>query len=146
MLPRLLELVKYSINRIPRCDILLSCSDTDRSYHYKNKYYSPIIDSFIDYCHSREVKTSTISDRISYLNGENTYGYSYVANRRLICIRFSCKVVGLFLPRELAFEYRVRLEAKIWSEALILAKPKIVAAIQPDYPYTNLRYATWCHI
>jgi len=128
-------LLENTLKKIKPCDILLSCGDADRSFVYKELHYSPLIDSFTNYCEIRGISVCSISDRISHYYGERAYNSPYTANRSLLMIRFVLKVIKVFgLSEKKLFKLRIKFETIIWRNALLLTKPRIVIGIQPDIP------------
>lgn len=117
------------------CDVIFVCADSDRTFIFRSKYYSPLTDSLADVFEQNGIKTRSISDRISHFVGNTAYGEPLSANRKLLAIRFAVKAL-FFLHRNKysAYKWRIKCEAKVWKETLLLSKPKVVIGIQPDAP------------
>ena len=54
MFLRIYDIIKFLISKsdykyIKQADIIISTNDIDKSYFYKNKLYSTIADSFVEY-------------------------------------------------------------------------------------------------
>jgi hypothetical protein len=104
-------------------DVLLICNDSDRSYTFEGKRYSPIIDSLGDICRNHGLRVGTVANRWSSILGDAGHGAPASMARSLLAVR---------AMSPLSAERREAREVALWSRLLDRAAPRIVLAIQPD--------------
>lgn len=116
-------------------DLLLVCSDSDRSFHYKNRFYSPLLDSIGDIATSLGAKCIRFSDRISSHVGVEAYQSPFNMNRQLLCFNLAKKLaLKLGFDAAKVVRYLEIRESRLWLKVLAKVQPKLVIGIQPNGP------------
>ena len=116
-------------------DLLLVCSDSDRSFQYQNRFYSPLLDSIGDIANSLGADCIRFSDRISMRVGLEAYQSPFHMNRQLLWFNLA-KRLALKLGFDAAkvVRYLEIKESSLWIKVLTNVRPKLVIAIQPNGP------------
>jgi hypothetical protein len=113
----------------PLADVLTVAHDNDRSLFYRNRWYSPLIDTIEDDLRSREVKSISVSRVISRIKGEIAHGNVFSPEGSFARALVIKRLVGIF--RRKGYPYS-KMEEDIWGDILDKSQAKKVLGIQPS--------------
>lgn len=124
MFLRIYDIIKFLISEsdykyIMQSDIIILTNDTDKSYLYKNKLYSPIADSFLEYLKKYNNSYLAISLPGSKLNKEQTLLNYLNINREY----FISKIKNFFSNEDKLILF--------WKKIFKKVNPEIIICIQP---------------
>ncbi|MEW6996846.1 hypothetical protein AADZ86_03950 [Colwelliaceae bacterium BS250] len=117
---------------IKPCDVLLLKHDVNCGYIYNEKLYSPIVDSFMEYCLKANFEVQTVAKFYSTCAGHSTYGAPYSMNRIAFRDAFIGRVLSLVRGNEYGNNYRNSKLVKVWKDILEISAPRLIVAIQPE--------------
>jgi hypothetical protein len=80
--------LKDETKYISRCDILFFCHDVDRNLKFKNKNFSPLIDTLSENLKKKGFVCQSISFPISILKSSESFNNPIVINRSFMIARF----------------------------------------------------------
>jgi hypothetical protein len=124
MFLRIYDIIKFLISKsdykyIKQADIIISTNDTDKSYIYKNKLYSPIADSFVEYLKKYNNSYIAISLPGSKFNKKQTLLNYLNINREY----YISKIKNFFSNEDELILF--------WKKIFKKVNPKIIICIQP---------------
>lgn len=130
----------FSLQTLKPCDILITCSDNDRGYNYKNQAYAQLLDSFGDYLENHGFVVQSVA-RLPYsqLVGTKAYRnpiafpwidrYIYMgAKIRSLVLAFIHKPAA---KREIIHSWIEKQYVNLWENILLQSNAKVVIGIQP---------------
>lgn len=113
----------------PDADLLTVAHDTDRSYLYDGRYYSPLIDTLEDDVRAAGGRCTSVARIISSIKGDKAYGDVRSPEGAFARAFLQKRLLGVL--RRGSYPYS-RPEENIWSEILSATGAKSVVAIQPS--------------
>ena len=123
-----LALVFNELKKIPRSDVLLVCTDGDRSFNYYNKKYAPLLDSVNEKLVEAGIKTVTISLPITEIKSNTAYGNVFSVNGLIARARIRDSIGRLANRRNHSKNSNL---LRAWSKILEKIQPKLIIGIQP---------------
>ncbi|WP_418637372.1 hypothetical protein [Winogradskyella sp.] len=121
----------FKIDKIdyPESHVLTVAHDNDRSFFYKGKYYSPLMDTIEDDLYIKTGnKCVSIARIISTIKGDISYGEVYSPEGRFARALLLKRIKQLF-SKDYSYS---KMEEKIWEDILLATKAKKVLAIMPS--------------
>jgi hypothetical protein len=113
----------------PRAKILTVAHDLDRSFLYRGRWYSPLIDTIEDDLRRRGVECISVSRIISRIKGKTAYGNVLSPEGSFARALVVKRLLGLF--HRTAYPYS-NMEEKIWGHILDKTGAQKVFGIQPS--------------
>jgi len=121
-----------SIKKLHKCEVVFIRHDNDCGYNYKNKKYSPIIDSAVEICISLGHSTLSIAAPFSINVGEFAFNSPYAFNRIFLLLAINRRILSLFLPNLRSNAWVNERKFRFWLKVLDKVRPKIIIGVQPD--------------
>lgn len=113
-------------------DVLVARHDADCGYQYDEKSYSPIVDSIVEICFSKNLSVQSIATPFSQLTGGQAFNSPMAFNRSFFVVALLVRVLSIVLGRKNSKRFGDSRKTAIWLEVLKRVKPKIVIGVQPD--------------
>lgn len=120
------------LKKLKKVDVLFTCKDSNLSYLYHGKYYSPLIHSVAEQLGQFDFNTALIISSVSKYRAQDIFGASYVINRLLensnYLYKYSRVIYG---DRARSPHNSIVSQIEVWLKILERTKPKFIIGIQP---------------
>lgn len=122
----------FRIDKIdyPHTRVMTIAHDTDRSFNYNGKFYSPLIDTLEDDLAKRGVTCISIARIISAIKGERSYASVYSPEGKFARALLQKRFIARFLPKDV-YPFSTW-EKEAWGKVLDRVQPSSVIGIQPS--------------
>ena len=116
------------LNKIPKADVLLVCTDGDRSFIYEGKKYSPLLDSINEKLIKSGIITASLSLPITEIKSNTAYGNVFSINSLIARARIKDSLFRLINEKN---HGRNNYLLIAWSKIIEKTQAKIIIGIQP---------------
>src|SRR5690554_5280169 len=126
---RFLRQDRYS--ELKKSDFLIVRHDNNCGYRYKERFYSPILDSVIDAGNNMGLSFVTVAKPFSQHGKDSAYNDPLIFNRDFFFAFSVSKLISFFVGKEKYAKIRCFYEKKVWTRIIREIEPSSVIAIQP---------------
>lgn len=113
----------------PHVKVLTVAHDTDRSYLYEGRWYSPVMDTIEDDLREQGVSCVSVARVISEIKGDKAYGHVLSPEGGFARALIGKRIKSLFQRGRYAFSWQ---ERAVWRSVLLATGARFALAIQPS--------------